>query len=275
MAKVRSGPGGGIRIDSEVQDTGAQVAIRTLWQAAEMVRKGALTNQVMDAAFVTADAKFNAYMATEAEDNSQVEHVFDWNQVGSASGRLWRTWMTGRDSNRFVTFSFQQSRKKVPLHPKLEMHTRRRHIFREKAAVLEEAGPITISRKQSRYLVYVARNEAQMRRANEDGIVFQKNPSQIEKAGGGYYENQFTMRFLAWWASDLGGGGEVKRIAEHLGDSFKFQAARTVSAQNRLATYTKRMNDTTLDAKARENAKKMVKAIERQMTVYGRKKGKQ
>ena len=274
MAKVRSGPGGGVRIDSEIQDAAAQVAVRSLWQAAEMVRKGALTNQVMDAAFVTANAKFNAYMATEAEDNSQVEHVFDWNQVGSASGRLWRTWMVGRDSNRFVTFSFQQSRKKVPLHPKLEAHTRRRHIFREKAAVLEEAGPITISRKQSRYLVYVARNEAQMRRANEDGIVFQKNPSSIEKAGGGYYENQFTMRFLSWWASDLGGGGEVQRIAEYLGDSFAFQAARTASAQNRLAVYKRRMNDNELDAKARTAAKKMVAAIERQLTPYGRKKGK-
>lgn len=254
-----------------------QVVAQTLWEATEMVRRGALTNDVMGASYKIADAEFNKHMAIEAtRDNSKLKHVFDWQQTG-VGPRLWKTFMTGNNSNRIITFSFLPSTRKVPFPEPLKDKLKRKHVFYNKAKVLEDADNVVIRRKKAKALVFLASDgitsEQQGYYRNRNGVAFTKGPISMI-AGGGYYKNAFQNAFIAWWSSDLGAGGVTEVLANQLGESFAFQAARVAAAKKRAATYQKTIASKDATPEAKKRAEEMIKAIRSQMSDYGRRRVK-
>lgn len=272
MAQVL--PGG--MLTASIDTYSSEVVLETLWRAAEMVRAGALTNSVMEAAYNVTDTKFNAWVKARAaasapDDDNSLRHVFDYGETDDDLGRrLWKTARAGLNSSQTVSYTFLKSTRTVPVpEPLAAVGVERRHVFREKASILENAETLNINRKKAKMLVYMESKNS--RKGNADGIVFSKGPSFIQQAGDGRYKNEFMNAFLLWWTTDLGAGGDLKMVAEVLGQSFAFRSARVAGAKARVASYTKQMKakDATPEAKAR--AQEMIKAIKKQMTEYGKK----
>lgn len=258
-------------INVEIDTYEARVSIRTIYEATQMIRRGALTEQVINASFGVMDKDFNRYMAAAAaNDSMHLSHMFDWGMIGSPSGRLWKTKMLGTQSNRQVAFSYLPSRKKVPLDP--EAGTKRRHVFTHKAMVFENATVVRISPKQAKYLAFINRSKGagsmegpgrvfqnKDRSGNVYGPTFSQKTSVI-KAGNGQFEHKFTTAFVAFWNAP---NAQLEAIAEKLARSTAVQLARRASAQGRVANYTNKMKDAGPEAKSR--AAKAIKTIEASM----------
>lgn len=243
-----------------------RVSIRTLYEAAQLIRRGAITDNIIHACYEKMDRDFNVHMAAAAAAREDLRHVYDWGLVGSPSGRLWQTSLIGNGSNRTVGFVFLPSRKRVPIDPELEGRASfRRHIFTDKATVFEQGQEVNISRKYAKFLVYINRHKGMGTTATggksykSNGVTFTENESMIESAGGGKYQHKFTAEFAAFW-SNL---GSVEEIATKLAGSSAVQMARAAGAEQRKQGLQKKMGDAAPEAKAR--AQNAIKRINRQM----------
>src|SRR5574338_408 len=156
---IYSGESGDTGMRVLVDSYEARVSVRTLYEVAQKIRRGALTDSIIHACFDRVDKKFNAHMAAAAGARADLRHVYDWGLVGSPSGRLWKTSLIGNGSNRSVAFVFLPSHKRVPIDPELEGRANfRRHIFVDKASVFERGEEVHISRKYAKFLVYINRH---------------------------------------------------------------------------------------------------------------------
>jgi hypothetical protein len=258
-------------INVEIDTYEARVSIRTIYEATQMIRRGALTEQVINASFGVMDKDFNRYVAALAATKSaHLSHMFDWGMIGSPSGRLWKTKMIGSQSNRVVVFSYLPSKKKVPLDP--EAGTRRRHVFVHKAQAFENATVVRISPKQAKYLAFINRSKGAGRMEGQ-GKVFQRTDdsgrpfgptfsqkTSVIKAGNGQFEHKFTTAFVSFWNAP---NSQLQAIADKLARSTSVQLARRASAQNRVANYTNKMKDAGPEARAR--AQKAINTIKTSM----------
>lgn len=258
-------------INTEIDTYEARVVIRTIYEATQMIRRGALTEQVINASYTVMDKEFNRYIAAAASARgAHLSHMFDWGMIGSPSGRLWKTTMIGGGANRQVAFTYLPSRKKVPLDP--DAGTKRRHVFTHKAKVFENADTVRISPKQAKYLAFINRSKG-AGTMEGSGRVFQNRDSSgspfgptfsqmtsVIRAGNGKFEHKFTTAFLAFWNAP---NSQLEAIADKLSRSTAVQLARKSSANARVANYTNKMKDAGPEAKAR--ATKAIKTIKASM----------
>lgn len=252
-------------LKGKVDSHEARVSIRTMYEATQMIRRGALTNDVITASYRVMDRKFNAYMSVQSSGRSDLTHMFDWGMRGSNAGRLWQTKLAGQGSNKVVFFVFLPSKKKVPFDPELEGKLKRRHVFKRKAEVFENGESISISPRYAKFLVYINRNrgagstEPGGKGFKQGNITFTTRTSVIDRAANGMYQGRFTAEFLNFW-NNLGSPTEV---ADELSKSTAVQMARAASARKRLGQYQSKLSDPSPEAKAR--AQKAIANIKKQM----------
>jgi len=260
------------KLESVVDTYDARVHLKTLWIATEMVRKGALTNSLMKTSFDVSDKAFNKFMAGKAATDANtssigVQHMFEWGSTHQGIGtRLWKTFMTGNNSSRYVGVTFIDSRRKVPLTPKTQKQVSR-HVFIKKARMLENAEEVTIKPKKT-FLVYEETLGQSVSKKNPKGnLIFTKKPTGPQPAGMGKFKNNFQNAFNLWWGSI--GQENMEDVAKFLGESFAVRSARVKAAKTRIQNYKSQINrDETPEATRR--AKEMIAAIEKQMTRHGR-----
>lgn len=113
----------------------------------------------------------NARMSPE-----MLHHVYEWNQVGSPSARLFDITYTVSNLGLSLKSSFSQSSSiksgsKVP--------------FYDKARIMENGIPVTIRPKAAKPLAFEVDGEQ----------VFTKNPVEVEKPGGNNVEGGFEKAF--------------------------------------------------------------------------------
>lgn len=252
---------------TSVDSYDARVSIRSLYEATQLIRRGALTDDVIKAAYRVMDRKFNAHMAAQAAARDDLTHVFDWGLIGSPSGRLWKTNLEGRGSNRSVYFIFLPSRRKVPFDPQLDDVLRRRHVFKRKAEIFEHGEEVTISPRYAKFLVYINRHKgAGYTNSDSDDktyrkgkITFTTRTSVINQAGNGKFQGRFTAEFIRFWSSL----DNTAQLADELGKSTSVQYARAAGAKKRMARYQSKLNDPSAEARSRANA--AIQNIKKQM----------
>lgn len=141
-----------------------------------------------------ADLKFNAYMYA---NRKEYKHMFEWGAAeNSESYRLWQT----VENSGLITFIYLPSKKHVPDQDEFVKY---RHIFREKARVMEEAPVVVIAPDRSKYLRW--------RSAGEE--VRSYKPI-LQEVAGAKYKNKFSTAFLLFWAS--GAGGSMQEMANDI-----------------------------------------------------------
>lgn len=144
------------------------------------------------------DNRFKAYMIANREE---YKHVFEW----ESNRPLWITELV----LGVVGYTFLPSTKEVPA--KLP-HTKYRHVFREKARVMEEAPAVKIAPVQAKYLRWRGAGGEEVR---------SYQAIDVPMVAGGKYKNAFETAFLLYWAT--GGDATAAEIAHAVGSSPKFR----------------------------------------------------
>jgi hypothetical protein len=139
------------------------------------------------------DKDFGEYIDAKARTSPRsLHHVYEWKKVGNKSARLFELNLVPQDGLSFkISYSLKLSRSSVPSTNKKS----RRHVFANKAAVMEAGNPLKISPRYAERLVF-----------ESDGItVFMpKGKSVTVKRPGGYgVKNQFMLAHSRFFTGQL------------------------------------------------------------------------
>ena len=102
--------------------------------------------------FKQIDKDFGEYIDALARSKPKsLHHVYEWKRVGDKSARLFNLNLSSQDGLSFtISHSFKPSTSFVPASSKY----RRRHVFANKAEIMEEGRSLVISPKHSERLVF-------------------------------------------------------------------------------------------------------------------------
>ena len=145
--------------------------------------------------------KFNLHIDAMALAHARaLHHVYEWNAVGIPNARLFRVIQYGRGRDRAVGFVFRQSVTKVPLPDAgaygggEDFRPRRRHIFRNKAYVMELNQRVSIKRRNAKAL-FIPMQGA------EGGFIIRKGPIGVDNPGGKETTGRFTREWETFWSA--------------------------------------------------------------------------
>ena len=123
-----------------------------------------------------------------------LHHVYEWKRVGNKSARLFELNFLSQEGLSFkLGYSFKPSRSFVPS----EKESKRRHVFIEKAKIMEAGTPLVIFPKYSQRLVF---------QSDEETIFMPKGRSvTVKRPGGKAATNQFSLAYGRFFSSNLAG----------------------------------------------------------------------
>ena len=161
--------------------------------------KGPILNDVAQAAFVILGQRFLTAVDTHSRLNpKKMHHIYEWNCVGDKNARLFVFAKSQIIDGKFTIYTkFTESKTFVPIPKELQNSGRRgrsvtsRHIFRNKAEVMEKGMPVRIESRKM--LAFMGRR----------GITFIQ-PGQVVnilKPGGREVKNSFEKFMIEWYSS--------------------------------------------------------------------------
>lgn len=120
-----------------------------------------------------------------------LHHVYEWKKTGNKSARLFKLNKISEDGLSFrINYELLPSRSMVP-----NSTGKRRHVFINKAAVMEEGKPLTIRPKNAERLVFEIDGET---------IFVPKGKSvTVRRPGGSAARNQFTLAHSRFFSGRL------------------------------------------------------------------------
>ncbi len=159
-------------------------------------------NEIISAAFSISSLKFiKTTNMTARSIKKSFHHVYEWNQVGTESGRLFRIIKKQESGgNASVYYKFNNSKKKAPISKILSTpgengkSVTRSGIFKRKAEVMESGSQVSFI--TSRYIAFSPKS---------GGIVFVPpgRTITIKNPGGEGTSGTFEKHFKTWWAMNF------------------------------------------------------------------------
>jgi len=181
----------GIIKDSNV----AQISAAIYYQASvisKLETSVAFKNKFKKVIFTQINKDFGEYIDAQARIKPQsFHHVYEWKKVGQKDARLFKINMIDGSGISFkVNYEFKQSKTSVP-----GKKGRRRHVFANKAAVMEAGMPVTIAPRVAERLVF----------ETDTGTVFMPKGASVTvlRPGGAKVKNQFTLYYSRWFSGTL------------------------------------------------------------------------
>jgi hypothetical protein len=158
---------------------------------------------IAKAVFTIGGTAFIRATNARARGNRQsFHHIYEWNQVGTQKGRLFNLVRTRVQGGRLViTSQFYESNTPVPISKSLASVGRSgrsassKHIFRNKANVMEDGKPVRIRAKYANALVF----------ASGRGLAFVPKPHSVlvRNPGGKFVKGSYTRHFREWFANPM------------------------------------------------------------------------
>lgn len=155
--------------------------------------------QIAKVVFTVAGTAFIRRLNQKAKANKyEFHHIYEWNQVGTQKGRLYGLVRTGvKNGSLKITSQFYESSTPVPISKKLMSpgkngkSVKSRHIFKNKANVMEDGIPVRIRAKFAGALAFNTRS----------GLIFipKKHSVLVKNPGGNKVRNAFTKEFKYWF----------------------------------------------------------------------------
>ena len=120
-----------------------------------------------------------------------LHHVYEWKKTGNKSARLFKLNKTEQVGLSFgVNYEFLLSKSMVPASS-----GRRRHVFANKASIMEQGKPLVIRPKNAERLVF---------QIDEETIFMPKGASvTVKRPGGSAARNQFTLAHSRFFSGNL------------------------------------------------------------------------
>lgn len=185
------GPKDAILRDSNV----AQISAALYYQSnvvAKLTTSTAFKNKFKKTLYTQISKDFGEYMDAQARIKPRsLHHVYEWKKAGNAQARLFKLNMIDTPGISFkVDFEFKPSKSPVPAKK-----SRRRHVFINKASVMEAGMPLIIAPRAAERLVF----------ESDTGTVFMPKGASVtvKRPGGSGVKNQFTLYYSRWFSGDL------------------------------------------------------------------------
>ena len=120
-----------------------------------------------------------------------LHHVYEWKKSGNKTARLFKLNKTEQVGLSFgVNYEFLPSKSMVP-----SSNGRRRHVFANKASIMEKGNPLVIRPKNAERLVF---------QIDDETIFMPKGASvTVKRPGGSAARNQFTLAHSRFFSGNL------------------------------------------------------------------------
>ena len=191
LQKGMSGTSGTVLKDSIV----AQVSAAIYYQAqvvSKITTNKQFQNKFQSVIFKQIEEDFGAYVDAQARMNPKsLHHVYEWKKVGNKTARLFKLKKVSTDGLNFkVTSSFIPSKASVP-----NTFGKRRHVFANKASVMEAGMPLVIRPKSAERLVF----------ETNTGVVFMPKGASVTvtRPGGGKATGRFQIAYAQFFTGNL------------------------------------------------------------------------
>lgn len=181
----------GVLKDSNV----AQISATLYYQAnviAQIDKSKSFKNKFINTLFNQIKEDFGFYIDAQARSKPKsLHHVYEWEQTGSASNRLFKLNKLASNGLSFqIDYEFLPSKKFVP-----SQKYNKKYIFADKAHIMEEGIPVIISPKASRRLVFEINGEV---------VYMPKGASvTVPRPGGKASTNQFKLAYSKFFSGEL------------------------------------------------------------------------
>lgn len=192
LEKLMSGSRGGVLKDSTV----AQISAFIYYEAqvvAKLTNNKAFQNKFKTVIFDQIDKDFGEYIDAQARVKpKQLHHVYEWDKIGNAQARLFKLKRIDSGQLSFkVGYEFQPSKS----FARGNENSKRRHVFVEKASVMESGMPLTISPRAAERLVF---------EVNDYTVFMPKGASVlVAKPGGVAVKNSFQAAHKVFFTGNL------------------------------------------------------------------------
>jgi hypothetical protein len=175
--------------------TVAQVSAYVYYEAAVISKL--TTNKQFQSAFSKIifdqiDTDFGNYIDALARSKPKsLHHVYEWKKVGNKNARLFKLNKISQDRLSFrINYQLLQSKSMVP-----SSNGKRRHVFANKAAVIDEGKPLVIRPKNAERLVFEYEGET---------VFMPKGKSvTVRRPGGSAATNQFSLAHSRFFSGRL------------------------------------------------------------------------
>lgn len=143
--------------------------------------------------FKQIDKDFGEYIDSLARSKPKsLHHVYEWKRAGDKTARLFQLKLGSQDGLSFkISYSFIPSTSFVPSSSKF----RRRHVFANKASIMEEGRSLVISPKHSERLVFEADGQTVFMPIGKSVTV--------RRPGGTASRNQFSLAHGRFFSGQL------------------------------------------------------------------------
>jgi len=175
--------------------TVAQISAYVYYEAAVISKlttnakfKSAFTKIIFD----QIDTDFGNYIDALARSKPKsLHHVYEWKKSGNKSSRLFRVNKISDEGLSFrINYSFSPSKSMVPT-----TNGKRRHVFANKASIMEAGKPLVIRPKSSDRLVFQVDGET---------VFMPKGKSvTVKRPGGSAATNQFNLAHSRFFSGRL------------------------------------------------------------------------
>jgi hypothetical protein len=175
--------------------TVAQVSAFVYYEASvisKLTKNKAFQNKFSKLIFDQINKDFPAYIDSQARVKPKsLHHVYEWKKAGQPTARLFKLNRLSQDGLSFsFNYEFLPSRSAVPTKM-----TGKKHVFANKASVMEKGEPIIIAPRSSERLVF-----------NMDGVtVFMPIGASVtvRRPGGSSVKNFFDLQYSRYFSGQL------------------------------------------------------------------------
>ena len=192
LEKLMAGSRGGVLKDSTV----AQISAFVYYEAqvvAKLTNNKGFQNKFKTVIFDQINKDFGEYIDAQARVKpKQLHHVYEWDKIGNSQARLFK--LNKIDSGELsfkVGYEFKPSKS----FARSNENSKRRHVFVEKASVMEAGMPLTISPRAAERLVF---------EVNGYTVFMPKGASVlVTKPGGAAVKNSFQAAHKVFFTGNL------------------------------------------------------------------------
>ena len=191
LQKTMGGTKGTILQDSTV----AQISAAIYYQASvvsKITTNKQFQSKFQSILFSQIKKDFGNYVDSQARTNPKsLHHVYEWKKVGTPSARLFDLKIAGTEGLSFkIVSEFKPSKSMVPTN-----FGKARHVFTNKASVMEAGNPVTIRPKNAERLVF-----------EMDGVVIRMPkgmPVVVKRPGGGKATGRYKIEYARFFTGNL------------------------------------------------------------------------
>jgi hypothetical protein len=182
--------------------TVAQVSAYVYYEAnviAKLTSNKAFQNKFSKTIFTQINKDFPEHIDSQARVKPKsFHHVYEWKKTGDSSSRLFKLNKLSQDGLSFsIDYEFLPSRTAVPTRM-----SGKKHVFANKAFIMEKGEPLIISPRSSKRLVF-----------SMDGVtVFMPEGASVtvRRPGGPSVKNSFDLQYSRFFSGQLVSGSIKK-----------------------------------------------------------------